>query len=419
MLSRRLFCVGSVIAALCGVLASGQNTPSVAAQQLYLLAATPIDVCFVPATLYRANGGKLKTVREVVPRDEGVSAIHAWGNAIFLTHPLYVGSPRAVSIIHTDAPERVDDVLFNSDAWTPTHSGSSAATAYVALAEPRASSIDLLLPISKDFSHPTDTTLVSVSGDLTASGPRVQSNNWNEYAVLRREGDPGGPVPAQGLIGAVSDDKLVFPPAFGHPVVIDTLSPEVREAANGTTFHYFLIIAATPRYLLIRLEYSPEDRSSGEVGNSQEMFIHDRTNNSWTTVQIEGNESRSRIFDPWLATVVGMLDDPSHERPVPTPDLRRKFATDRLPNVQEAYAYQGGTGLPGILLLQNIEDGRKIRIETGQIDSEILWVGNGTVLYRVNDTIYQARIVGSQIQNSRVLVKDDDVPEVHWVFWGR
>jgi hypothetical protein len=40
------------------------------------------------------------------------------------------------------------------------------------------------------------------------------------------------------------------------------------------------------------------------------------------------------------------------------------------------------------------------------------------VLYRVNDTIYQARIVGDKLQDNSVLVKDDDVPEIHWVFWG-
>ena len=40
------------------------------------------------------------------------------------------------------------------------------------------------------------------------------------------------------------------------------------------------------------------------------------------------------------------------------------------------------------------------------------------VLYRVNDTIYQAKIVGDKLQAASVLVEDVDVPEIHWVFSG-
>ena len=75
--------------------------------------------------------------------------------------------------------------------------------------------------------------------------------------------------------------------------------------------------------------------------------------------------------------------------------------------------------MPGELVLQNLIDGRKIRIETDAEDSEILWAGPDTVLYRVNDTILQARIVGDKHQDTTVIVKDGDVPGVHWVFWSK
>ncbi len=73
----------------------------------------------------------------------------------------------------------------------------------------------------------------------------------------------------------------------------------------------------------------------------------------------------------------------------------------------------------GILTLQNLADGRKIRIVTGQEDSEILRVQGDIVLYRVNDEIYQARIAGDQLKDTTLVVKDDDVPEIHWAFWSR
>ena len=58
-------------------------------------------------------------------------------------------------------------------------------------------------------------------------------------------------------------------------------------------------------------------------------------------------------------------------------------------------------------------------MDVGREDSEILWVGNNKVIYRVNDTIYEARITAKQIQDRTVIVKDKDFPENHWVFWAQ
>jgi len=41
------------------------------------------------------------------------------------------------------------------------------------------------------------------------------------------------------------------------------------------------------------------------------------------------------------------------------------------------------------------------------------------VLYRVNDTIFQAQIAGGKLRGTTVVVKDEDVPEIHWVFWSK
>jgi hypothetical protein len=114
------------------------------------------------------------------------------------------------------------------------------------------------------------------------------------------------------------------------------------------------------------------------------------------------------------------MRNPDHQ-PGPGRKSERSRETDRLPNVQEQYSIFAGKWVlaPGILVLQNLADGRKIRIETGQEDSEILRVEGETVLYRVNDTIYQAKIVGDQIKDAIVIVKDEDVPEIHWAFWSK
>ena len=69
------------------------------------------------------------------------------------------------------------------------------------------------------------------------------------------------------------------------------------------------------------------------------------------------------------------------------------------------------------MLMNDLEDGRKIVIDTGQEDSEVLWADDKAVLYRVNDTIYQAKITGDRVESPSVVVKDRDVPEIHWAFW--
>jgi hypothetical protein len=419
---RHALCRALALISICAIPVFAQATVAGGKQRLYLLAATPMNYggrYGFPATLYSAAGGKLKFVRTVVPGTEGVRSVFSWANTIFLNHPLYAGGASATAIIHTQDPSLVDGVTFNPAARrSGEFTGFDVVSLLVTLAEARPAAIDELLPISKDLTHPGDTAMVGVSSDVGAVASRVTQSIWNEYSNLRREGDPGGPMPAQGLVGAMSDDNLVLPPAFGHPVVIDSLPASIRGAAAGTTFHKFLIIAASQRYLLLKLAHSFDEFSSGKLGNSVEMFVHDRMRDRWKTIEIEGDSSRSRLFGTWLATIAAMFT--SDRKPNPGIENERSFETEHLPNVRNAYAHgQGGNRLPGILVLQNIEDGRKIRIETGQEDSEILSVTADSVLYRVNDTIYQAQITGDHLQDTAAIVKDDDVPEVHWVFWSQ
>jgi len=316
---------------------------------------------YYPATLYYAAGGRLKIVREVISGTEGVGSVLASTNAIFLTHPLSGSSERSVNIIHTREPLKDDDVTFNGDFSVGLN---------VSLAETRPAFVDELLPVSKDFSAPLDTTLVSVSSDESAPDSRVTHDMWNEYANLRREGDPGGPAPGQNFLGAVIGENLVFPPAFGHPVVIDSLSASVRAAAAATALDRFLIIAANQRYMLLRLMYAFPEITSGKMGPSMEVFIHDRVRDRWKTIVTDGNTSRSRLFGLWLATVVQTF---SYAKQVsPGREDERNLETDRLPSVRALYSFsQSHNWIPKVLLLQNIEDGRKIRIETNQEGSEI------------------------------------------------
>jgi hypothetical protein len=201
---------------------------------------------------------------------------------------------------------------------------------------------------------------------------------------------------------------------FGqHATVFDSLPAALR----GTSRNPILVVAGVSQeYLLLVPHY---DLPPEKLGASEEMFVHDRVRNRWSSIQIEGNWSESRLFGSWLATIVRMAN--LDRKPGPGRDQERATETDRLPNVQALYATWAGRyyWLPGVLVIQNLADGRKIRIETGQEDSEILTVDEDKVLYRINDTIYQAQIAGDQLKDSAVVVQDEDVPEIHWVFWSK
>lgn len=145
------------------------------------------------------------------------------------------------------------------------------------------------------------------------------------------------------------------------------------------------------------------------------LHIYDRVLNRWEAMPSHGG--MERIFGNWLAFIVvhwrpGNQDHPGHENEAryPYTGLYAPF-----PSV----VYPDNEYFPGDLILRNLADGRVITIRTGQEDSEVLDVRrDGLVLYRVNDEIFSARMEGDKLSPAKLVVKGQDVPEVHWVFWS-
>ena len=198
--------------------------------------------------------------------------------------------------------------------------------------------------------------------------------------------------------------------------MLDELPPELRGKNEAAALG---IIAASQDYLVVPKPRTREEMDSSTPPDFIEGFVHVRSTGAWKRIRIEGNSSYSRLFGVWLATITQMWN-PQH-KVSPGRENERNRGNSLLPSVQTAYEEFRGrwNWSPGILALQNLADGRKIRIETGQEDSEILRVDGDVVLYRVNDTIYQARIEGEQLKDITVVVKDEDVPEIHWAFWSK
>jgi hypothetical protein len=410
MLNGRLLCAGIVLAMLgCGSV-SGQETTPAPTQRLYLLAATPTEninygTNRYPAILYRANSAKkLEVVREIVSEKDGSAAVQAVGNAIFVVD----AANFTVNVIHTDDPARSDSVAINADHLAGGVDLQDGLTA--AAPQDMRPEILLQLIIPAGNSPPTS-ELVIVSNNQTGSGSRVQIGRWNDYRELRREGLPGIPILSLSFGARIDGDNLTYTSINTprHSVVVDNAPPPSLAGKNGFGLP---IEAANERYLVLGF---PLENPLSQV------LVHDRARDNWTTVKIESKESRLRLFGPWLATDVEMESSGPFADDKPEKSGERDTRTSRLPNVYGeygAYCWLSHRRFPGILVLQNLADGRNIRIETHQEDSEILWVGTDTLVYRINDSIYQAAIAGDKIKGITMLVKGDDIPEVHWVFWS-
>ena len=394
----------------------GQLENAAPSERLYLLAATTTEHSpqSYPVRLYRVASKKLEFVREVVAQADGIRFLCAGQKTFFALHP-HTGVT-SVAIVHTDDPMRADDVKFSQQGVAPSPPST-------AIADPPGAGDVLLAPWIINLTEPANppkeytVTLARVSGRVAGPGPRIQFDTWSDYEYLRYEGAPGGPNYTPGLIGSAEGENLTIN-FFGHSSTIDKLPSSLRGTnAKVTPF----IVAADRDYLILTPQYSWEDIRSGRLGDSLKLYVKDRLKDHWSTIQSEGNFPTLRLFGQWLTTITGTWD-PNHD-PAPGRENERTEGekTDRLPPVQTLYASFVGRDIlrPGMLTLQNLTDGRKFRIETAQEDSEILRVDGDVVLYRVNDTIYRAKIDGTQLKDTTVVVKDEDVPEIHWVFWSK
>lgn len=400
---------------LFAVVAHAQHTAKDSAR-LYLVSGTPSKhgSDSYPVTLYKVDvDKKLGSVREVVRQQDGVHSAYAYGDAIFFLYPY--DRPTSVAILHTDDPNRADNVTFSPTGLTGVGG---------ALGEPPGVGLELLVswlaPIEPGTPIPAhiDVAQAAISNRSITGHKRIDFSKWADYAYLRLQGEHGGPSPREGQQQAVAQEGSLALRHFDHAVAVDSLPPVLKNLADGTPL---FIIAATEKYLLFGTAQTASDIASGNLGSSLKVYVHDRTSNQWSAIQTEGNSPALRLFSKWLAEIVG--NSGRNHGPNPGRENERTWneKTDRLPPVQRLYEEFGQQeyARPGILVLQNLADGRKIRIETGQEDSEILWVDDDSVLYRVNDAIYQARIARDKLQDATLIVKDEDAPEVHWVFWSK
>jgi hypothetical protein len=388
-------------------------------QSLYFVAATKTDggTEGYPSSLYTRGFGKtLRLLRVVSPSSYYVQECD--GEVISILYPPTV--PTHVSVVHMADPTRADDIAVNSESRFDVFDSLELAN--------KGGAVQQLLGLTKGPEVGSRMDLEKVELSLTSVASRVSAGSPQDYIHLFTMGMAGGPTNDFMLFG-YREGKSLLPRTgrFGPKgVPIDTLPESFRIPENKEDIG---ILAANPSYLILGNYYIQQDSKSKD--NVTHLFIHDRTKGAWKELQIPGGTSRMRMFGPWLAVIQqwprhapgtqGPPWDPLHLYPDPGRAQERGIGSANLPDVRLAYSsgVARDSKIPGVLELDNIQDGRRITLKTNQEDSEILLVtAAGVVLYRVNDTIFEAHIQGSALVHRTTIAKDTDVPEVHWAFLG-
>ncbi|MCJ8268025.1 MAG: hypothetical protein MJK04_01320 [Psychrosphaera sp.] len=137
-----------------------------------------------------------------------------------------------------------------------------------------------------------------------------------------------------------------------------------------------------------------------------ELKVHNKQADEWSTVIIDGQLSNLREFGPWIATEARMRHK-TKEPKILLGDAGLLTAAGR--------AFMSDYQQTGAMTLINPIDNRRISIQTNEVDSEILLVERSTVFYRIKDTLYSAQINQNALTNTRIIITDKRLADVHWM----
>ena len=383
---------------------------------IYLVAATPPPTGpnSYPAALYGIGAQrKLVLIRQLFTAEQ---YFRNFGDD--LHGKMYLAGQNGVFIIHQDDPAREDFVPVENFDDFPC---------WGVVRGPQ-------LPSAMQYCF-TD-QLIKVLGDSEPGKSRVGKGDWAAFKFMQYGGEIGGPFQMQPPLAEIEGINLVMPYSFRPEVVIAELPHEFETAAakrRGVT-----IVASTDQYLAI---WVPPDsmmgRGSIDSSNPRhteplQLLVLYRSSGRWQKLEVptavtSNTHPPVRIFGDWMVTTIMEWRPGPHTSGAPVTEHGRPLPNE-LPVVREYVNQFVNLHIPGKLVLQNLSDGGKLTLSTGQDDSEIIAIrADGEMLYRVNDSIYSAEIVpasittgpgGDRITDSRLIVRDVDVPQVHWAFWG-
>ncbi len=270
----------------------------------------------------------------------------------------------------------------------------------------------------------------------SAKQPRDGPGSWAAFKSLQFRGENGslyqaGP-PAAEIVGA----KLEMPYGATPKAVLAQL-PE-RDYANVALRRRVSILASTDRYLVIWIEPPGMGGTAGVAAAAGTplpyaapvpVLVLNKRTHRWQSLRLPTTVSRRtrvpvRLFGNWLVTTVRVWSPPVAGTGSASLGVANEQKTPMYSSsssgVHAAYDRRFlNVQIPGKLAVWNLADGRRLMLNTGQPDSEVLSIGkNGDMLYRVNDAIYSAKIDGDSLGSAALVVKSPAAADIHWVLCG-
>lgn len=374
--------------------------------ELYLISNTPVhfsDLEF-PADLRIIRDGSLELARHLVsPQavefvrpyyDERIVAV-GWPAGSALVHFTLVDMDNPLRIRRLEMPaiEKGCDVfgqqvnLLNPAGHGPAF-GLRVTCAHGTASGPL---IGLNFKDGKSFSlQPEDFRSVIVSG---YSGPQGIGGDFLGLSITKGSGHLTARIRLKSRI----EMPWQLPERLYLKNIIATLCVANQE----------IVAIAVRRDLMDRQNPAPQKSL---------FYVLDRRDERWFSTEFPGDKTGIGIrgFGQWLGSYVA---EPGRGDASPGLKGRRQNMTPTgTPfdwRVDKDRYY-----LPGLLFIYDVRRRKLYRWETGQGDSEVLLVSDGRVYYRVNRRIFSARIGESGLKDTRLLVEDDVVPDIHWAFLG-
>jgi hypothetical protein len=382
---------------------------------LYLLAGTPTPdgATGFPVRLYTVAGGRLALVRQIA--DGLFSVANDLAGHLYVLH---LGM-RKLSVIHENAPGEVD-VVSAPPGINPDQDFLFYYPTWGAVAGPGVSPSAVMATWTDHW------TITRIYAHAPRGKPRITPGDWHLYLYYRYQGPSGGPYRQSTVPGGTIDDgRIMMPYTLAPGVGYLGPTPPFLPPQAGVVAGYrgrprgADLVADTARFFAFDAPVP-----SAHLPWPRTTYVLNKATRRWSVMKVPFRAFWPRLFGDWLATTVQEPNPEGHESPgleneraKETDAYTSRGLVREFPRVRGVYPQN--VYMPGKLLLQNLDDDRKVTIDSGQQDSEVLAVRKGgLVLYRVNDEIFSAQIQGKKLGPSKLVVKGKDVPEVHWVFWS-
>jgi hypothetical protein len=407
---------GCAAVALLGVSLEAAQAGGEGGKILYLLATSPGTEEKLPVNVYRVNASQPSIPSLVTTMTESVDRvlIDYEHRRLVLAYPAI--APANFAVVGMDSPSAVRTLRIPYD---PT----DLLPAGVYLLDVPQGREYIAMSLGRSWREPRVPRRQLTAAALDGSTGEPVDLPMDALRFVRESGRVGGGIPGQTLLGV-----------RGNPLHVLVAEPKGWSLGLPRP-SYFRTDPSTEQYSLA----AKNDSVTALSGINDEIEVLVQGSQDWQRVSLPFRSTRIRAFGPWIAAIgeeVGWIGEegirgglitiresdrdrllelkgqsPGREKRLSEPIGAKSTVDDLFGGIEAVY--------PGELLIYNVMSHVKLRISTGQGDSEVLLVADQAVFYRVNDEIYRAAILDGALGNPVRLTAGGDTFQVHWAFLGK